>query len=235
MLQQDAFRTWRQALPQEGVVVWAGHRRTGKTRSAWGMAETLHGAGRPVLAYRFPKRLRRILPRWVRHAESLEALKRLRGYVIVADEMAHQAHAREHSTTENREWAKMLATVAQSHHLLLAIYQHSRQMDPALAMDGDLMIFKQPSMLHIRFARPELRPEIQEAVDRFQAVKRDPREWAFVVDWHRGKKGFVRCPSPSFWSEELSTAYALALVEEAEAAERRTQQAARRDLSQVAR
>ncbi len=217
-LPTDDFRTWRQAMPAEGVVVWNGHRRKGKTRSVWGIAEKMHQAGRPVSAYRFPKRLRRLLPDWVNHVDSLAQLKRLRGHVIVADEMAHQAHARDHSSSENREWTKLMAIVSQFHHLLLAIYQHSRQMDVALAMDGDLMMFKQPSELHIRFARPELRPEIEEAVRRFRGIKGESRGWAYVVDWHEGKTGMVRCPSPSFWSQELSTAYALAQLDERKAA-----------------
>ena len=207
------FKSWRAALPKEGVVVATGHRRKGKSRDVWGMVEALHDSkGIPVVCYRFPKRLRRLLPDWVKHAGTLRDLQVPVPHIVVADEMARQAHARDHATTENREWTALMAIVAQYHHLMFCIYQHSRQMDVELAMDGDLMMFKPPSELHVRFGRPELRPEIQEAIDLFRAVKRgDPRGWVYFVDWHDGKRGFVRGPRPaSFWTEELSTAYALA-------------------------
>ncbi len=213
----DTIMQWKHALPQHGLVVVNGFREQGKTRTIWGLAEEYHQRGRVVVAYKFPRKLRRALPKWVQHIESLGELKCIQGAVIVADEMAREAHAREHATSGNIEWAKMMAIIRQFGHLLFAIYQHSRQMELSLAMDSDLTIFKQPSQLHIRFARPELRPEVQEAYDRFTAVGGEPREYAFVMNWHTGAKGFLRCPTPSFWSEELSNAYALADIEQAEA------------------
>lgn len=212
------FKSWQEAMPKEGLVVVNGHRRKGKTKTVWGIAEMMHKRGRPVTAYRFPKALRDILPDWVNHADELAELEALQGHIIVADEMGQQAHAREHASEGNIEWAKMLGILAQFHHLLLAIYQHNRQMDLSLAMDADLTIFKQPSELHLRFSRKELLPELEMALAKFRTCTGDPRNWMMVVDWHEGRKGFVTAPKPSFWSEDLSTAYALALAKEAEEA-----------------
>ncbi|MEE9325105.1 MAG: hypothetical protein V3U90_06110 [Dehalococcoidia bacterium] len=211
--QDKEFPSWLRAIPRDGVIQYYGFRRKGKTRCAWGLAEWMHRkSDRPVVAYKFPKKLRHLLPSWVKFADSTEALERLRGYIIVADEMAREVIARDHQSETNKEWIKLLAIVGQYGHLLISISQHSRQIDVGLVMDPDLVIFKQPSLLHIRFARPELRPEIQEAFDRFAGCKGDPRRWAFIVDFHRGRKGFLRSYTPSFWSEELSTAYALAAL-----------------------
>lgn len=222
------FKSWKQALPKEGLVVVTGHRRRGKTATVYGLAAQAHKRGRPVAAYRFPRRLRKSLPPWVEHVDSVQNLEKLKGYFIIADEMGREVHARNHRSQANIEWLQMLAIVAQCHHLLFAIYQHSRQVDVGLVADADLTIMKMPSALHLRFARPELRTEIEDAVTRFSKVK-DPRKWCYVVNWHSGTVGFIKAPPrPPFWSDELSTAYALALVQEEAKRERRDSQKARR-------
>jgi len=91
--------------------------------------------------------------------------------------------------------------------LLFLITQHTRQLDVGLAMEPDVTVFKQPSLLHIRFARPELKPEVAEAWTRFQSARGDKRAWSFVVDFHEGKKGFLKNKLPTFWSQALSEAY----------------------------
>jgi len=204
---EGSLKTWAQALPKEGVVGVYGHRRKGKTATAWWLAERLHGR-RPVAAFMFPAKARRLLPRWVKHVTAIEQLKKLRGYLVVADEMAFRAHAREFQSDTNKELYKLMAVAGQCHQLLLLICQHTRQLDVGLAMEPDMLILKQPSLLHIRFARPELRPEIQQAWDAFQTAKGDKRSWAYVVDFHEGGTGFLRTRLPTFWSQALSEAYA---------------------------
>lgn len=199
---------WKQAIPNPGVVVWYGHRRKGKTAAAWSLAEKGHDS-QPVASFMFPRRARHLLPSWVKHTTTIQEVKKLRGYLVVADEMAIHAHCRDHQSEPNKEITKLLAVAAQAHQLLFLICQHSRQLDVGLVMEPDVIVFKQPSMLHIRFARPELRPEIQQAWDVFQGVTGDPRAWAYVVNFHDGRTGFLKNRLPSFWTEELSEAYAL--------------------------
>ena len=204
---KSKLRTWSQALPKEGVVCLYGHRRKGKTATAWWLAEE-HHKGRPIAAFMFPRKARRLLPKSVKHATTIDQLKRLKGYLVVADEMAIHANAREHQSDINRELYKLMAVASQCHQLLLLVTQHTRQLDVGLAMEPDVIIFKQPSLLHIRFARPELKPEVQQAWDIFQKARGDKRAWAYIVDFHDGRCGFLRTRLPSFWSEELSEAYA---------------------------
>jgi hypothetical protein len=66
---------------------------------------------------------------------------------------------------------------------------------------------KRPSQLHLRFARPELRPELEEAWGRFRKI-RNPQRWSYVVDYLNGRKGWLTNGLPSFWSDELSRAFA---------------------------
>lgn len=207
------FRNWKQALPKIGVVGVYGHKRKGKTGMSWWFAEIAHSEGRPVAAYLFPKKGKKLLPDWVKHASNIKQVKKLRGHMIIADEMAIHANAREHQSDGNREIYKLMAIAAQCDQLLILICQHTRQLDVGLVMDPDIIIFKQPTVLHIRFARPELRPEVQEAYERFESARGDPRSWAFVVSYHNGRKGFIRTGLPEFWTEELSKVYSLYEIE----------------------
>ena len=163
----------------------------------------------PVAAFMFPKKARKLLPSTIKHIDSIKELQKLKGYLVVADEMAIHANAREHQSDANRELFKLMAVSAQCHQLLLLICQHTRQLDVGLAMEPDLVIFKQPSLLHIRFARPELKQEVEEAWQAFIKAKGNKKAWSYIVDFHDGRKGFLRNRLPSFWSEELSEAYAL--------------------------
>lgn len=220
---QKILRNWKQALPKVGVVGVYGHKRKGKTGMSWWFAETEHNEGRPVAAYLFPSKGRKLLPNWVKHAGNIQQVKKLRGYMIVADEMAIHANAREHQSDGNKEIYKLMAIAAQCDQLLILICQHTRQLDVGLVMDPDIIIFKKPTMLHIRFARPELRLEVQEAFDRFEKARGDERSWAFVVDYHNGHKGFLRTGLPSFWSEKLSKVYSLFEVEALTASSKKAQ------------
>lgn len=202
------IKTWAQAIPKECVVCIYGHRRKGKTATAWWLAEKRHNK-MPVAALMFPKKARSLLPPWVKHVSNISELKKLKGYLVVADEMAIHANAREHQSDSNKELFKLMAVSAQCHQLLLLICQHTRQLDVGLAMEPDIVVFKQPSLLHIRFARPELKPEVEEAWEAFASARGDKRSWSYIVNFHDGRKGFLRNRLPSFWSQELSEAYAL--------------------------
>jgi hypothetical protein len=206
---KSIIRSWLEALPKEGVVGFYGHRRKGKTATAWKLAEGSLNKGRHVAAYLFPKKARHLLPKGIKFVDSVKEVAKLKGYLIVADEMAIHANARDFNTDANKEMYKLMAIADQCHQLLFLICQHTRQLDVGLVMEPDLIVFKQPSLLHIRFARPELRVDVQAAWDAFAEAKGNKKAWSYVVDFHDGRTGFLRNKLPTFWSEELSEAYAL--------------------------
>ena len=216
------IKTWKQALPVEGVVQAYGHRRKGKTATPWKIAEDLHKAGRTVATVVPDKGIAaKVFPRWVKLLSSIDEMKDYKRLVVLVDEMALWANARDHNKSENKDWIKLMAIVAQYHHLMILICQHTRQLDPQLAMDYDLLIFKRPSLLHISFARPELRGFVQEAYDAFADLgKRDPRGYTYVIDPHNGRRGFLKNTKPTFWTERISTLYAEMIANEAPKRER---------------
>lgn len=216
------YKSWDQALPEVGIVGAFGFRRTGKTATLWQIVERQANQGRQAVGLypeylihkylQVPRTRKPLIPRHIKLVSRLDELKEYSGAVVFADEMSLRAHAREHASSANVEWIKFGAIGAQYGQLLLHASQHTRQLDVGMVMDVDRLIIKKPSLMHIRFSRPELRGELQAAYDRFQeqAKKRrfkDPRGWAYVWDAHEGQVGFIKTGLPTFWTQELSTIF----------------------------
>lgn len=195
-------------MPPTGVVLVFGHRGGGKSALAWWLAEAAHGRGQQVAAFALSDQAKRALPKWVRHVSTHREVANLKPSLVVADEAAFKVHARRAQSESNVEWTRLVSISRHKGHLLLFITQFTRQLDVALVADADLVLFKRPSLLHLRFARPELRPELEQAYERFAVVRGDKRQWAFVVSYHGGRTGFLRNGLPAFWSDRLSRAFA---------------------------
>lgn len=226
---------WQQ-LPDTGLVLITGFRGEGKSALAWYLAEEAHKRKRPVVAFDFTKAAQNALPRWVQHVDDtagIGVLKPKRGEkgpaFLVCDEAALKVHARRAMSTENIEWTRLLAVARHKGFLVILIGQHQRQIDVGLVADADWVVMKRPSELHLRFARPELRQELEEAWEGFSNMTPTRgRQSSYVVNYHYGGRGWLRNRLPSFWSERISKAFAAVDLEEAETDAIRRRQAAAR-------
>jgi len=203
------IKSWA-ILPKEGIVLVTGDIDEGKSATAWWLAEQHHAAGGRVAAYDIPKQARRALPKWVNtKVASVKDLARLRyPHLVVVDESAINANARRAMSEDNVDWTKLAAIVRHKGHKLFHIAQHNRQPDPALVTAARIGIMKRPSILHLRFSRPELLPELKEAYNLFSRMPGNTRKKAFLVNYRNGATGLLTTHMPSFWSEELSRAFA---------------------------
>ena len=200
------IRSWA-ALPKSGLVLITGFRGTGKTALGWRLAEQGHDKGREVAAFDFTLAARRALPSWVKHVATMKQVGSLSPSLLVVDEAALKVNARRHQSNENIAWTRLLAVARHKGHLVLLITQHQRQVDVGLVADSEVVVMKRPSLLHLRFARPELRQELEEAWEHFRKI-RNPQRWSYVVDYLNGRKGWLTNALPTFWSDELSRAFA---------------------------
>jgi len=200
--------TWDD-LPEAGLLLVLGHPGTGKTATAWWLAERLHTERkRPILGYGLPDSAYRRLPRWVKKAATVADIARAQPSVIVADEAAFSVNARRAMSADNVEWMKLAAVARHKDHLCLFICQESHQLDVALVRAAKLVLFKQPSILDVRGARPELRPEVQAAFEAFAKARGDKRQYVFAADYLEGRTGWLESGLPRFWSERLSKSFA---------------------------
>ena len=197
-------------IPSNGLVIVEGQRGQGKTSLAWYLAELkrTEKRGKRVVAFGMPEAGRKALPRWITHMHTLEEVSKAKPSIVVIDEAAFVANSRRAQQESNIEWLKLIAICRHKDHLLIFVSQHNRQLDVQILADADLVIMKKPSLLHLRFTRPEFKPELEQAYHEFQAIKGDTRKYAYVVDYHNGNAKMLRCQLPKFWSEKISKAYA---------------------------
>lgn len=200
--------SWK-GLPSNGLIVIEGQRGEGKTSLAWFLAELkrTEKRGKRVVAFGMPEVAKKALPKWISHMQTLEEVSRAKPSIVVIDEAAFTANSRRAMQETNIEWLKLIAICRHKDHLLIFVSQHNRQLDVQILADADLVIMKKPSLLHLRFTRPEFKPELELAYEAFQAIKGDTRKFAYVVDYHNGNQKMLKCQLPKFWSERISKAY----------------------------
>lgn len=189
-----------------------GHRGKGKSALAWWLANKLHSKGKGVICLGMPRRSRRYFPKWVNYLSDYRKLQTCREQLIVVDEAAFQVSARSHQSSENIAWLRLVAVCRHSQHLLFFIVQSNRSLDVGLVSEADLVCFKQPSILHKRFSRPELREDVEQAYE--ELIKRKGKTWTFVKEYLNGGVGMLRSHLPPWWSEAASEAFTLVQLEE---------------------
>jgi hypothetical protein len=235
---RDIIHSWDE-IPSNGAVAFYGHRGYGKTANVWWLTEHLTRKGgkfkdREVVAVLPEIRLaKKLFPKWVNVITSPDDIILHSGAIVIADEMAGRANAREFRSDENMLWVKQVPLARQLDILLLMACQHTRQLDVQLVMDVDWIVWKKPSMLHIRMARPELYDEVATAYNIFRdlgaefaeqrrkyktedEIKTELKNRAYVTDIHDGKVGLLENELPSFWSNEISKYFARVAVAEAD-------------------
>jgi len=98
-----------------------------------------------------------------------------------------------------------LVTEARHQEQLLIFATHTlRKLDIGVVMDADAIFFKEPSFLHSKFERSEIREITREVKEQFGKLKGDRRKYTYVLS--HDYEGFLKTPLPSFWCEELSKA-----------------------------
>jgi len=196
--------TMHQAVPRTGVVVIMGFRGEGKTALAcrimqeWQKRYKMGGA----ILY-FPQRMRKLLPSWVKRADSIDKLPK--DSVCIVDEAAQEAHARRFQAGANIDLEELASLSRQRNQLILLVSHHSRKLDVSLITDSDLLLYKKPTEAHYLFERSEVQPITRKVLDEFYKVKGSTKPWAYVVDLHHLKLGWLKFRLPTFWDERIST------------------------------
>ena len=204
------------SVPKVGSIYIMGHRGQGKSALAWHIADTYRKkAGYPklVAAYSFPSEATKALPKWISHIDSISQVSALkRPHIIVIDESVFHVNSRRSQSADNLDFTKLLAVIRHKGHLLIFISQTSRQVDIQVIEGFDLVLMKAPSLLQVRAARAELRPEIEEAYNLFSTMRGDTRKKVFMFDPHRGGTGMLPASMPTWWTAKVSKAYSAVII-----------------------
>jgi hypothetical protein len=114
--------------------------------------------------------------------------------------------ARESLKKSSQELSRPLGLFRQRRQTLIFVVQEGRLVDRNIISSSDIMIFKNPGTMQLEFERPELKKILNRVKEAFDKVKGNKKSYAYVYcPWY---EGMVECNLPSYWSEELSRAYA---------------------------
>ena len=198
--------SWEKALPNPGIVIILGHRGQGKSALAWWLLENVHKRrSLKAVVVGMPRSKRGLVPDWVEHTENIGKLPE--GAVVLLDEAALRFSARRSQTDTNLAVAGLVALSRQRKQVIILVCHTARMLDVELIFDSDLVVYKMPSMAHVRFERKETASFTQKAREALLKVD-NPKKWAYVIDFHGGREGLLKNGMPSFWSENLSNVYA---------------------------
>ena len=205
--------TWNR-IPSQGVLVITGHRGEGKSALGWWLAQEMqHRTKKQVAALGIPMDARKALPKrgfgkgGINYVNDLSEVAAMKPSIVVCDEAAFIANSRNAMSRENKEWLKLIAICRHKDNLLIFIHQHSRQLDFQIMMDADLVLMKRPTLLHLRAAKAEFAPEIEQAFKLFAEMKGDTKKKVFVVDYHYGSSSMLRAAMPKWWNDKISKSY----------------------------
>lgn len=197
-------------VPSVSLVL--GKRGSGKTAFGYRVLEEARDRNLTPHVIGLPKDKWRLLPDYIEPIEDPTEMSD--DSAVLMDESYQYMFAREHGTSFNKMMAKLLGIVRQKNQLFMFATHLARKLDVSAVYDSDNIVFREPSFLHARMERREIRDLIGDASDFFEEEP-NPVKSAYVVT-PDGAEG-ISVELPSFWSEELSRAFAdVELLEEGE-------------------
>ena len=204
----NQIKTWKQAIPDQGVVIILGFRGKGKSALAWSILDMCHSnprKPRPVYVLGMPKKKRKYAPKWAKHVDNFSHIPQ--GALVLVDEAALRFPARRSQSDENVAVAGLNALSRQRKQLIIFVAHTARLLELEAIMDCNVIIYRKPSAAYLKFERRETMEWTSTAREQIMS-KGNPLHWAYVIDLEDDRRGLLRCKLPSFWSEELSSAWA---------------------------
>jgi hypothetical protein len=205
------LKNWKQVFALPGVALILGFMGAGKSALAWEMLEGAHARGKEVYVLGMPKKAQQYTPKWVKHCSTIKNLPK--NVWLLVDEAGLRFSNRDSQTDNNKVVKGLCVLSRQRSQNILYLTPMARELEISAVMNCRAIIFRKPSEAHLLWERKEIVPWALEAKDAI-AAQINPLKWAYVVDLIDGKRGLLKCRLPSFWSDELSEAWADMDIEE---------------------
>jgi DNA-binding XRE family transcriptional regulator len=197
---------WLKVIKHPSVALIMGKRGSGKSGLGHRLLEHLRHKARPYVIG-LPKEARVLLPDWLGMAPSLEDVKG--SAIILVDEAYIPYHARAGTTAGARAMSQAVNLSRQKEQTLIFVTQEARQIDKNIASSANVVIFKDPGIIQLKFDRRELNEIAAKANEAFAAVRGDKRQWSFVYAPDTGFVGLLQNTLPAFWNKKLSHVFAI--------------------------
>ena len=200
---------WKEALPLPSVALVTGRRGAGKSAMSYWLLEYLSKEyGVPAHVIGIPKGKYHLLPPSIIPLEMDDLDDLPENAIIFFDESALLFYSREWKEDSHALMDKLLSISRQKNQIIIMATHSSRKLDIALVADCDALLCKEQSMLTSRLDRKEIRQLSEQAMEEFKRIPEKERKKFTYVYCHTFEGSMLENPLPSFWSEELSRAFA---------------------------
>jgi len=188
------------------VVLITGKRRSGKSCLGYFLLEQFHKERNiPTYVLSLPKEKHHLLPDFITPVDTVDELPE--NCIALIDESSLSYHASKWGAKETVVMDRMISVSGQKKQTFVFISHTMRKFAVTLLLEIDLLLCKEPSLFHSKLERSEVRKLTEEVAREFKKLpKGETRKNVYVIS--EDFVGFIRNPMPSFFTPELSTAYA---------------------------
>ena len=197
---------WLKIIPVPSVVIISGKRGRGKSGLGYRLLEIFRYKLNPYVLG-IPRQAQNLLPDWIGIAYDLNEIPPFS--IVLIDEACLRYHSRDSLSAENKDISKLVTLSRQKNLTIIFITPETRQLDKNIVSEANVIIFKDPAMLQIKFDRKELNNIAEQAKLAFIDLSGDKRRWSYVYSEDTDFMGLVENSIPTFWSTELSHAFAI--------------------------
>jgi len=196
---------WRDIINHPSCVLILGRRGSGKTALGFFLLEEFQNGEVSPYVLGLPPTKWRLLGDNIQGLELGDELPE--NSIIFVDEAAIWFFSRSSMTNFNKLINKLVSISRQKNQTLIFASHTTRKLDIGLILDMDVITWKEPSRLHTKFERKEIRALTEEALMKFERIKKEDR-CRYSVVWSDVAEGEVMENAlPSFWSDELSRGF----------------------------
>lgn len=202
----DTDDRWLKIIVHPSIVLVLGKRGSGKSGLGYILLELFRYRLTPYVLG-IPAKAQKLLPDWIGVAQNLDEIPQ--NSIVLIDEAYLSYHSRESLKIQSREMSQIVNLSRQRNQTLIFVTQEARQIDKNIASQANVIIFKEPAMLQLKFDRPELNDIAIRAKSAFSNLSGDKRRWAYVYSPDADFMDLLENALPTFWSAKLSHAFAI--------------------------
>jgi len=197
---------WLRIILLPSVLIIPGKRGSGKSGLGYRLLEIFRYILNPYVLG-IPTQAQKLLPDWIGIARNINEIPPFS--MVLLDEAYLRYHSRDSLSTQNKEMSKLVNLSRQRNLTIIFITPETSQLDKNIISQANVIIFKEPAMLQLKFDRKELNEIAEQAKMAFNDLSGDKRKWSYVYSEDTDFMGLVENSLPTFWSTELSHAFAI--------------------------
>jgi len=213
--EQEENQNLSNIIQHPSVVLIIGGRGKGKSALGHNLIEMFHKQKLSVYMLILPqlrKKLKELLPKWINLIESIDEAPE--NCLILCDEAALKYHAHKWQKKETQIMENIISISRHRKQTIIFITHITRKFSITL-LDLDVLICKKPGFFHTLIERGGFKKLVEEAEKEFKKLL--PTEDIMKYNYVFSEKytGIIQTGLCSYWSEDLSEAFAgLSLEEE---------------------